>query len=101
MEYVPSGTAGTAPQIRRPATAPPPASRAGSAVSAASSTDGATAAFSKLTDGTSLVPAGGVAAAAPSAATKKPRRVGLAVNVTGDSKLPVLVESVAGEGSAL
>ena len=102
VEYVPPDTAGATPQIRRPTTAPPPAIRPGSAVSVASSSDGATAAFSKILDGTSpLVPTSGVAAAAPSAATKKPRRVGLAVNVTSDSKLPVLVESVAGEGGAL
>ena len=102
VEYVPPGTAGAAPQSKRPVTAPPPASRAGSAVSEASSSDGATAAFSKIIDGTlPSAPMSGIAAAAPSAATKKPRRVGLAVNVTSDSKLPVLVESVAGEGGAL
>ena len=44
---------------------------------------------------------GGLAAAFPATTTKKPRRVGLAVNVTDGSKLPVLVESVVGETKGL
>jgi hypothetical protein len=43
----------------------------------------------------------GLAAAFPATTTKKPRRVGLAVNVTDGSKLPVLVESVVGDAKGL
>jgi hypothetical protein len=94
-EYVPKTTT-AASNTRRPTSAPPAGSETGSVKSMASSTDGATATFQNLV-GDGIV----AAAAFPAAATKKPRRVGLAVNVTSDSKLPVLVESVAGEGGAL
>jgi uncharacterized membrane protein YgcG len=70
-------------------------SSAGSTAAPAAAPDGAAGGL--LVDGD-----GGLGAAFPAAATtKKPRRVGLAMNVTSDSKLPVLVESVVGDAKGL
>ena len=97
----PAAPRATSAPARRPVGGGAPAasddtSRPGTATSVASSSDGIGDLFTSTDDGKTTV-----AAAFPSTLAKKQRRVGLAVNVNSESKLPVLVETVKAPDAAL